>query len=136
VGNPADIHPKDKETVGLRLAYNALARDYGQQVEYLGPTLKSSTVDGASMRLTFDHTGGALTMKGDTGRVFALAGADQVWHWAKPEIQGDTIVITAPEVTTPVAARFGWQNSQTGFLYNAAGLPASQFRTDDWPVGK
>ena len=132
IGDANNIHPTNKQDVGLRLALQALAKDYGQKVVYQGPVLQSVTRQGSSMVLKFTNTGGALSLKGEAGRVFAIAGADQKFEWATPQITGDTITLTSPNVKQPVAVRFGWSNLPRAFVYNKAGLPASPFRTDKW----
>ena len=129
IGDEKDIHPKDKQDVGLRLALVALAKTYARQVESSGPTPQSVRADGANLRLTFSHAEGGLTLKGDTTRVFAVCGSDRNWFWATPRIEGSTIVLSSPVVPRPVAARFGWSNLPRAALYNGAGLPAAPFST-------
>jgi sialate O-acetylesterase len=132
IGDEKDIHPRNKQEVARRLALLALAKDYGQKVDFEGPVLKSAARNNSTMVLTFSNSGGELSLKGEAERVFAIAGADKVFHWATPQVIGDTIVLTSPQVKEPVAARFGWSNLPRAFLYNKAGLPASPFRTDKW----
>lgn len=132
IGDPKDIHPRNKQDVGLRLALNALAKDYGRAVEFTGPTLRSARAEGGAMRLVFDHAEGGLTLKGDADRVFAIAGADRKWAWGRAKIQGGVITVSSPEVPRPVAVRFAWSNHPNASLYNGARLPAPPFRTDDW----
>ena len=129
VGEAKDIHPKNKQDVGLRLALQALKKTYGQNVRADGPTLKSAEVRGGEIALKFDNAQG-LTLKGEANRVFAVAGADGQYFWAGPTIQGDTVYLSTPDVPAPVHARFGWASNPRANLYNAAGLPASPFRTD------
>ncbi|HEY3412325.1 MAG TPA: sialate O-acetylesterase [Armatimonadota bacterium] len=133
IGNGADIHPKNKQEVGRRLALNALAKDYGQKVEFSGPDYKSLKVEGAKIRLTFTHVAGGLEAKGDKLTGFAIAGADRKFVWADAAIDGDSVVVSAPGVTEPVAVRYAWASNPVCNLYNKASLPASPFRTDDWP---
>jgi sialate O-acetylesterase len=132
VGEEKDIHPRNKQDVGLRLALSALAKDYGRNIEYSGPVLKSATRVGNTMRLTFTHAAGGLVLQGNAERVFAIAGADKKFVWASPKIDGDTITVSAPGVEKPEAVRFGWSNNPRASLYNGAKLPASPFRTDSW----
>lgn len=145
VGDADDIHPKDKRTVGERLALNALAKEYGRRIEFSGPTYRDAKREGATLRLKFDHAGGlqitetrrspglALNeIDGSSG--FAIAGEDRVWYWAKAEVKGDSIVVSSPSVPNPVAARYAWQMNPPSTVTNAAGLPAVPFRTDDWPM--
>lgn len=132
-GDANDIHPKDKQTVGHRLALIARAQTYGEQIPYSGPMYRSYQVEGNKIILSFDHTNGGL--KSADGKVlqgFAIAGRDHKFHWAKAEIQGDKVVVTSPEVPYPVAVRYAWANNPVCNLSNGAGLPASPFRTDDW----
>ncbi len=132
IGNEKNIHPTNKQEVGRRLALQALAHDYGQNVVFQGPTLQSVTRRGDALALKFANTGGALTMKGDAEHVFAIAGADKQFAWATPKIEGDTVVLTSPTVKEPTDVRFGWSNLPRGFVYNQAGLPATPFRTDKY----
>lgn len=132
VGDAGDIHPKDKKTVGERLALIALARDYGKKVAYEGPTYKAMKVEGSSIRLTFDHAAG-LTTHGTVPGEFAICGVDHQWHWASAKIDGQTIVVSSPEVPKPVAVRYAWQSNPVANVYNGAGLPMVPFRTDQYP---
>lgn len=132
IGNPADIHPKNKQEVGRRLALIALAKTYGKQIPYSGPVLKAHTVDKNTIKLDFDSTDGSLKAKNGPLKGFAIAGADQVFHWAEARIVGNQILVSSPNVPTPVAVRYGWSNNPECNLYNQADLPASPFRTDDW----
>lgn len=132
-GDANDIHPKDKQTVGHRLALAARAQTYGEQIPYSGPMYRSYQVAGDKIILSFDHTDGGL--KSGDGKAlqgFAIAGRDHKFHWAKAEIEGDKIVVSSPDVPYPVAVRYAWANNPVCNLYNGAGLPASPFRTDDW----
>jgi sialate O-acetylesterase len=133
IGNPTDIHPKDKQDVGKRLSLIALAQTYGQKIEYSGPEYKSMKRYGSGIRLAFDHIGGGLVAKGGPLTGFAIAGADRKFVWADAVIQGDTILVSSPQVPNPVAVRYAWADNPACNLYNKADLPASPFRTDDWP---
>lgn len=130
VGAAADIHPINKQDVGVRLALHALAKDYGKPVEYSGPKLQSHTIVGNSIKLKFAHAAGGLSLRGDAEHVFAIAGEDRKFVWAKPVIEGDTITVSSPTVAKPIAVRFAWSNNPRATLHNGAGLPASLFRTD------
>ena len=134
VGDAADIHPKDKKTVGERLALLALARDYEKKVVYQGPTFRSLKVKGVEARVEFDHTDGGLLPRGGPLGEFAIAGEDRQWHWATARIEGDSVILTSPDVPKPVAVRYAWQANPQATLTNGAGLPAVPFRTDDWPM--
>ena len=133
VGDAADIHPKEKKTVGERLALLALHRTYGKAVADQGPTYRSVTFKGNVARVAFDHTEGGLVPRGGPLGEFALAGADRKWHWADAKIEADAVVLTSPEVPNPVAVRYAWQSNPAATLTNGVGLPAIPFRTDDWP---
>lgn len=136
IGDAKDIHPKNKQDVGTRLALVALADVYGRKLEYSGPTLRGMKVEGARARLSFDHAEGGL-VAGGGGRLagFAVAGDDGRFFWADANIEGDTVVVSSPEVKHPVAVRYGWADNPDCNLYNRAGLPASPFRTDDYAAG-
>ena len=136
IGEAKDIHPKDKQDVGERLAFAALANVYGRKMEYSGPVYKSMKVEGARVRLSFDHAEGGLVAKGGgTLKGFAVAGEDGRFVWAEAVIDGKDVVVSSPEVKRPAAVRYGWADNPEVNLYNGAGLPASPFRTDDWPAG-
>ncbi|MDO7742290.1 MAG: 9-O-acetylesterase, partial [Pedobacter sp.] len=132
IGNPADIHPKNKQEVGRRLALIALAKTYKKDIPYSGPLFSAQKVEGNVIRLRFKHTDGGLKAKDGTLKGFAIAGADQHFYWATATIAGDQVILSSPDVKTPVAVRYGWANSPGCNLYNGAGLPASPFRTDTW----
>ena len=132
IGDTTDIHPKNKQEVGRRLALIALNRLYKQPVEFAGPTFKSFSREGSKLRITFDHADGMTAGSGPL-RGFAIAGADKKFYWAQAAIEYNTVVLSCPEVSEPVAARFAWSNNPDITLFNAAGLPAFPFRTDSWP---
>jgi sialate O-acetylesterase len=136
VGDAKDIHPKNKQEVGRRLALNALAQTYGQHIEYQGPLFKEFSVDGAVMRLTFDHLGGGLIACDYGGKPadklvgFAVCGENRHFVWAEARIDGDTVLVSSPQVGKPVAVRYAWAENPLCNLYNKAGLPAVPFRSD------
>lgn len=132
VGEEKDIHPKNKQDVGRRLAAWALGTVYGQKVATSGPLPNGHQARGSEMVLSFKHTDGGLTAKGGELKGFVLAGADKQWKPAQARIAGDQVILSSAEVKQPVAARYAWENWPTCNLYNGAGLPASPFRTDDW----
>ncbi len=133
IGNPTDIHPRNKRDVGDRLARWALAKDYGQtDITYSGPLYKSAQISDGSITIHFDHTDGGLIARDGPLTHFTIAGKDRKFFPAKARIVGDTIVVSSPEVAEPVAVRFGWGAADEPNLFNSAGLPASSFRTDDW----
>jgi sialate O-acetylesterase len=135
VGDAVDIHPRNKREVGRRLALNALAIAYGRdEGEYAGPLYRSRKVEGGRVRLKFDHAEGGLSAKdGAPLKGFAVAGADRKFVWANAEIDGDEVVVWSDAVPRPAAVRYGWASTPPSTLYNKDGLPASPFRTDDWP---
>ncbi len=134
VGNPNDIHPKQKQPVGARLALAARALAYGEKIEYSGPIYKSMKQDGNKIVLSFTHLGGGLVAKDGALKGFTIAGKDRKFVNADAQIQGDTVVVSSPQVTEPEAVRFGWADCPVVNLWNKADLPASPFRTDDWPM--
>jgi sialate O-acetylesterase len=133
IGEEKDIHPKNKQDVGARLALAAEAISYGKDVVYSGPVYKAMKVDGGKAVLTFEHIGGGLVAKGDKLAGFAIAGEDRKFVWADARIEGDTVVVSSDKVAAPVAVRYAWADNPDCNLYNKAGLPASPFRTDQWP---
>lgn len=134
VGDAVSIHPTDKQTVGRRLARAALAIVYDRDIVYSGPIYRAMKVEGDTIRLSFDHVGQGLTSRGEKLTGFAIAGDDQVFHWAHAAIEGDSVVVRSDAVSAPVAVRYGWANNPPANLYNEEGLPASPFRTDDWDM--
>jgi sialate O-acetylesterase len=144
VGDPGDIHPRNKKDVGERLALWALAKDYGKKdLVYSGPIFKSMKQEGDSLRLSFDHVGGGLMVamkegkkparedKGGKLQRFAIAGADGKWSWAEARIEGDMVVVSCPKISRPVAVRYAWSQNPAGAnLYNREGLPACPFATE------
>ncbi len=131
-GDPDNIHPRDKKIVGERLALCALARAYGEKIPYQGPTFKSVEPSHGTLKIHFDHTDGGLVAKDGPPKEFSVAGKDHKWYWADAKIEGDTVVVSSPDVPEPVDIRYAWQSFPTANLYNGAGLPAVPFRTDNW----
>lgn len=135
IGNINDIHPRNKRDVGRRLANWALAKTYGyKDIGYSGPIYRSMAVEGDRIRIFFDHAEKGLVCKGEKLTHFQIAGQDQIFIEAEAKIEGSTIVVRSPKVKRPVAVRFGWSNTAEPNLFNTDGLPASCFRTDDWPI--
>ena len=130
VGNENDIHPKQKQPVGHRLALAARALVYGEKIGYSGPLYDSMKVNGAAIELSFKHVGGGLVAKDGDLKGFTIAGEDGNFVAAKAVIQGDKVVVSADEVNAPKAARYGWINVPDVNLFNKDELPASPFRTD------
>ena len=160
IGEARDIHPKNKQDVGRRLALSALKVAYGQDLVHSGPVYDTMTVEGAKARIKFKSIGGGLvappfkdpvTPDGPTLQKcygvadpaklrpksevlgFAIAGEDKKFVWAQATIEGDCVVVSSDKVAKPVAVRYGWSNNPICNLTNKEGLPASPFRTDDWP---
>lgn len=145
VGEANDIHPKNKVDVGERLARWALANEYRRKVEPSGPLFREARAQGRELRIFFDHVGRGLMAGKKHGRDaaeedpagklqrFAVAGKDRKWYWAAARINGDTVVVSHPDVPEPVAVRYAFSTNPAGAnLYNRDGLPASPFRSDDW----
>jgi beta-xylosidase len=134
IGEAGDIHPRNKEDVGSRLARWALADTYGRHIVESGPLYRSVSAEGAALRVRFDHAEGLATADGAPPRGFAVAGADRKWRWGEARIDGTAVVVSSPDVAQPVAVRYAWADNPEATLRNGAGLPASPFRTDDWPM--
>ncbi len=126
IGNPNDVHPTDKLTVGHRMALTARALAYGESIEYSGPLFRQVTPEGNQLRVWFDHSAG-LSVQGGSLTAFEVAGEDGAFSPAEARIEAGTVVLTSPSVAMPVAARYGWANSPVCHLVNSAGLPASPF---------
>ncbi len=132
-GDPDNIHPVDKKEAGDRLALCALSEHYGLQIPYSGPTLAAMENLPGALKLKFDHAGGGLIVKGEKLGEFSIAGDDRKWYWADARIQGNDVIVSSASVPEPKAVRYAWQSNPAATLFNGAGLPASPFRTDDWP---
>jgi len=130
IGDPEDIHPKNKQDVGLRLALAARAIAYGEKVEWSGPLYRQVTQEDHALRVWFDHAGG-LAAKGADGAAltgFEIAGADGKYSAADAKIDGASVVVSSAAVPTPVSVRYGWAANPTCNLINKEGLPASPFQ--------
>jgi sialate O-acetylesterase len=134
VGEAKDIHPKMKEPVGARLALAARALAYGEKVVYQGPTFDTMAVEGNKIVLNFKHVGKGLECKGESLQGFTIAGEDKKFYLAKAELKGDQIVVTCDKVAKPIAVRYGWADCPVVNLWSKDGLPATPFRTDDFPI--
>ncbi len=128
-----DIHPKNKQPVGERLALAARQKVYGEKIVGTGPLFEKLTIEGDKAILHFTSIGSGLECKGSELTGFTIAGEDKKFHNATATIKGDTIVVTSDAVKQPVAVRFGWSNYPVVNLFNKEGIPASPFRTDEWP---
>lgn len=133
IGNENDLHPRNKLDVGRRLAAWALAKTYGRSVIVSGPLFDRFSIEGNKVLIRFKHAAGLKTIDGGPVKGFAIAGADRRFVWAEARIQGDTVIVSNPSVPRPVAVRYGWADNPIVNLSNKSGLPASPFRTDDWP---
>jgi sialate O-acetylesterase len=129
VGHPTDIHPKQKQPIGERLALAARAVAYEEDIEFSGPTYDSMSVDGNRVVINFKHLGGGLVAKGGELQGFVVYGKDKETV-GTAKIEGNTIVVSSDEISEPVGVRYGWANVPDVNLYNQAGLPASPFKTD------
>ena len=134
IGDSENIHPKNKQEVGRRLALIALAKTYGEKTACSGPVYQSQKTEGNKMRISFKAAGALKTADGKPLGGFAIAGADQVFHWADATIEGNDVVVSSADVPTPMAVRYAWANNPAGANLVAGDLPASPFRTDDWPA--
>jgi sialate O-acetylesterase len=133
IGDPIDIHPGNKQDVGIRLALAAERIAYGKKIPFSGPLYAGMKRKEDRIKLNFLHTSGGLISKGGKLKQFAIAGKDKKFVWAKAKINGDTIIVWSDKVKDPVAVRYAWSKYPEGCnLYNKAGLPASPFRTDKW----
>lgn len=134
VGDEKDIHPPQKGPVGARLALAARGIAYGEKLVYSGPVFDKLVVSGAQAIVHFQHVGAGLEARGGELSGFTIAGQDKKFFKATARIEGDTVVVTSDQVAAPVAVRFGWANYPVVNLWNKDGLPASPFRSDDFPV--
>ncbi|HJY12065.1 MAG TPA: hypothetical protein VJ304_04710, partial [Flavobacterium sp.] len=136
IGNAKDIHPTNKQDVGLRLAAIALNNVYGKKQVYSGPTFKSQEIKGNQIILTFDNIGSGLaTPQNAELKGLEIAGADKVFHSAKAIIKDNKIIVSAENVPNPVAVHYGWADDDTEInLFNKEKFPASPFRTDNWEM--
>jgi len=130
VGESKDIHPKNKQDVGLRLALAARAMTYKQPVEYSGPLFTSANAEGAAMRVYLSHADGMQARGGGAITGFEIAGADGKYVPAEVKVDGNTLLVTSAEVATPAAVRYAWADDPVCNLVNQVGLPASPFRSD------
>ena len=133
IGDAKDIHPKNKQEVGRRLALIAMADTYGDKIEYSGPLYDSYRIEGDKIRIRFTHAeSGLQTSDGTELKGFAIAGPDHKFYWAETRIDGNNVVVYSPQVKMPVAVRYAWAYNPICNLCNGACLPASHFRTDYW----
>jgi sialate O-acetylesterase len=132
-GEIHNVHPKNKEPLGEALTKIALANVYGRKIEFSGPRYASMKIEGNAISIKFTHSVGLKSKDGGPLKWFQIAGADQKFVDADAKIVGDSVVVSSPKVSAPVAVRYAWDNfPNTANLYNGAGLQAAPFRTDDW----
>ncbi|MNL40582.1 hypothetical protein D3C87_1629410 [compost metagenome] len=137
IGNAKDIHPTNKQDVGLRLAAIALNNVYDKKQVYSGPTYKSQEIKGNQIILTFDNIGSGLSTSDSSQNVkgFEIAGTDKIFHSAKAIIKENKIIVSSENVPNPVAVHYGWADDDTEInLFNKEKFPASPFRTDNWEM--
>ncbi len=135
IGNLKDIHPKDKQDVGKRLANWALANTYGKKdINVSGPLYRSFDLKGNKIIIYFNFAGSGLAARGGALTNFTIAGKDSVFVPAKAEIEDSTVVVYSDNIQNPIAVRYAWENAVDPNLFNKEGLPASSFRTDDWKI--
>jgi sialate O-acetylesterase len=135
IGDTTDIHPRNKQDVGKRLAMAAEKVAYHNgEIPYSGPIYQLMKVEDGKVRVIFDHAKGLKTKDGSPPKGFQIAGRDKKWVQADAKIDGRDVIVWSDAVTKPVAVRYGWANDPVTSLYNEADLPASPFRTDDWPM--
>jgi len=137
IGEEHNVHPKNKQEVGRRLALIAKSQVYGMDVTYSGPIYEFMTVEGKAIRLRFKFVDGGIDARaGGSLKGFAIASEDRKFVPAEAVIDGDSILVTSKDVASPVAVRYAWEMNPDCNLINKAGLPASPFRTDQWPREK
>jgi sialate O-acetylesterase len=135
VGEADNLHPRNKHEVGRRLALAALKSVYGRDIVATGPTFQTAVREGPAMRVRFTSIASGLdTSDGAAPRGFLIAGADHTWHAATARIDGASVLVSSPDVPDPVAVRYDWADAPASNLRNQADLPASPFRSDDWPA--
>jgi len=131
-----ELHPRDKEPFGIRVATAALKIGYGKHLPISGPLYRSMEIEGDSIRLSFDELNGGFVEKPNQSLAgFTIAGADQKFFWATARIEGDSVLVKSNAVKQPLAVRYAWADNPQMSLFNKAGFPASPFRTDNWPIG-
>ncbi len=133
IGDAADIHPKNKQEVGHRLALAARANTYGEKIDYSGPRYQDYRIEGDQISVSFNFNKALKSADGKALTGFAIAGPDHKFYWAEAVIEGNEVVVRSPKVKYPLAVRYAWANNPDCNLTNRSGLPASPFRTDQWP---
>ncbi|WP_029272614.1 sialate O-acetylesterase [Flavobacterium sp. KJJ] len=135
VGNATNIHPIDKQTVGYRLALIARSKTYNESnLAYSGPLYNHMKIKKGKIQLFFDDVENGFKKSNQDLKEFEISGNDQIFYPAQAKIDGKTIVVSSSKVKNPAAVRFAWKAVPEPNLFNAENLPASPFRTDDWPT--
>jgi len=132
IGEARNIHPRNKQDVGKRLAIAALGGAYGEDIVYSGPIYESMKVEGKKVTLSFKHVGSGLIAKGGKLDGFTIAGENRNFVAAEAIIKNNVVIVASENVNKPVAVRYAWKNNPICNLYNKELLPASSFRTDNW----
>lgn len=131
--DPDQLHPKNKRTVGDRLAAVALRQVYGRDAIPVAPSYDSMTIAGGTIRLRFRNVGeGLVSRSGDQLKGFSVAGSDRRFIAAEARLEGNEVIVSSEDVSEPVAVRYAWVNAPTVSLYDRTGMPVAPFRTDDW----
>jgi sialate O-acetylesterase len=132
IGDPNDIHPKNKQEVGRRLALLAKHRLFNFTADDSGPVFATATREGTGLRVRFSEVGSGLVSHDKPPQALELAGPDRVFHPASGRIDRDTLIVFSSQVKDPVAVRYAWHNAPDANLYGGTGLPVVPFRSDDW----
>ncbi len=139
IGDADDIHPRNKQDVGLRLALTALNKTYNMNnIICSGPTFRSMNIAGDKVNIEYDNIAQGLVVNNKYGYIegFAVAGEDQRFVWARAILEGNKVVVFSDQVSNPVAVRYSWSNNPDVNLFNSSGLPAAPFKTDNWEILK
>jgi sialate O-acetylesterase len=134
IGEVNDIHPRNKRDVGERLARIALKKDYRKNLEWQGPRFQKASTAGNEITVQLSHANGLITTDGKPARGFAICGSDKKWQWANAVILGNRVTLSHPDIPSPIAVRYAWQDNPLVNLVNSDGLPAMPFRTDSYPL--
>jgi sialate O-acetylesterase len=131
IGERNDLHPSNKMDVGKRLALAARKVAYGENIVYTGPTYQSMKIEGAAIRVSFNHVGGGLIHTGDQLIGFSLSADGENFIPATARIMGKQVIVSSTSITKPIALRYAWADSPDGAnLYNKEGLPAASFKSN------
>jgi sialate O-acetylesterase len=134
LGDKDDIHPVKKEPVGARLALLARSIAYRERLVSSGPEFRRLSLSRGRAVLSFNHVGAGLEARGGPLTGFQICGSNREWVWADAEIQRSRVIVSSPQVPEPIAVRYGWSDFPVVNLFNRDGLPATPFRTDNFPA--